>query len=106
MVVATVLLPDPLQKSVLLTAVVAESPRQGTEKYSGLRSKELPTGALQAAGEATDTCPETSRYKELCGDDVSREGLEQMLRCGGSAPIAQSQFIVTCIFSILSHNFL
>lgn len=49
-VVATVFLPDLLQK-LLLTVVVAESPRQGTEKYSGLRSKELPTGALQAAGE-------------------------------------------------------
>lgn len=106
MVVATVFLPDPLQKSVLLTVVVAESPRQGAHKSSCLRSKELPPGALQAGGEATDTCPETSMYKELCGDDVSQEGLQQMLRCGGSASIVQSQFIVSRILSTVSHNFL
>lgn len=106
MAVATVFLPDPLQKSVLLTVVRAESPRQGADKSSGLRSKELPPGALQAGGEATDTCPETGMYKELCGDDISREGLQQMLRCRGSTSMVQSQFIVSRILSIVSHNFL
>lgn len=48
------MVPGPRQKPVLLMEIVAEYPRQGADKPSSLRSKDLTPRALPAAEEATD----------------------------------------------------
>lgn len=75
--VATMMLPGPLRRSMLTTEVVAKHPGQGVNESSGLRSRDQPSGALQAK-RSQQICV-VSRHVECWTVGISANELSELI---------------------------